>query len=405
MKDTELYAQLLGIVSPWEVKSVKLDVGGQRVEVELGCKEGTWWGNAEGERLPVHDHVEREWRHLDTMQFETVLVARVPRVKNAEGKVETVAVPWAAPLGRFTRWFEAWAVTVLLASATVEQGRVLLGLSWTAAQRIIDRAVERGLASRELGQLRYVGLDEKSFLRGPSFVSTLTDLSRGRVLEVVPGRDQASGEALWKSLPVGPRAQVEAAAMDMAAGFAAATRVAAPQAVIVHDKFHVAKLLGEAVDQVRRQEAKALSQEGDERLKGTRQTWLFNPENLNDERAAQFAALAGTQLKTARAWYYKDLFRGFWGSVSRWEAEGFFAHWYAGAIRCHLAPIKKVARTLKAHVEGLYSYVTHPITNAVTEGLNSRIQSLKSAARGFRSFANYRTRILFFCGGLDLQPL
>ena len=148
-----------------------------------------------------------------------------------------------------------------------------------------------------------------------------------------------------------------------------------------------------------------LNQEGDERLKGTRQTWLFNPENLNDERAAQFAALAGTQLKTARTWYYKDLFRGFWGSVSRWEAEGFFAHWYAGAIRCHLVPIKKVARTLKAHVEGLYSYVTHPITNAVTEGLNSRIQSLKSAARGFRSFANYRTRILFFCGGLDLQPL
>jgi len=339
------------------------------------------------------------------MQFETVLRARVPRVKNPDGKVETVAVPWAERGGRFTLLFEAWAVTVLLASATVEQGRALLGLSWEAAHRIMERAVERGLAGRSTEALRYVGLDEKSFLKGQSFVSTLTDLDQGRVLEVVPGREEASGEALWGSLPETQRAQVEAAAMDMAAGFAAATRVAAPQALIVHDKFHVAKLLGEAVDQVRRQEAKKLSAQGDERLKGTRPAWLFNPENLSEERAAQFAALVGTQLKTARAWYYKDLFRGFWESASLWEAEGFFGHWYAGAIRCHLPPINKVARTLKAHVEGLLSYVVHPITNAVTEGLNSRIQSLKSAARGFRSFANYRTRILFFCGRLNLQPL
>jgi len=405
MKDTELYAQLLGIVKPWVVKGVKVDVGGKKVEVELGCEAGTWWGNAEGERLPIHDHVERNWRHLDTMQFETVLVARVPRVKYPDGKVETVAVPWAERGGRFTRLFEAWAVTVLRASATVEQGRQLLRLSWEAAHRLMERAVTRGLAVRSTEGLQYVGLDEKSFLKGQSFVSTMTDLEQGRVLEVVPGRDQASGEALWESLPPAQRAGVAAAAMDMAAGFAAATRTAAPQAVIVHDKFHVSQLLGEAVDQVRRMEAKKLSAEGDDRLKGTRQTWLFNPENLSEERAAQFAALAGTQLKTARAWYYKDLFRQFWHSGGLWEAEGFFSHWYAGAIRCHLPPINRVARTLKAHLEGLLAYVTHPISNAVTEGLNSKIQSLKSAARGFRSFNNYRTRILFFCGGLNLQPL
>jgi transposase len=405
MQDTELYAQMLGIKKPWVVKQVKLDVAGRKVEIELVCEAGTWWGNEEGVRLPIHDHVERRWRHLDTMQFEMVLVARVPRVQDPEGKVETVQVPWAERGGRFTLLFEAWAVAVLQASANVEQGRLLLALSWEAAHRIMQRAVERGLGRRQIEALRYVGLDEKSFLKGASFVSTLTDLAGGRVLEVVPGRDQASGELLWQSLPAEQRASVEAAAMDMAAGFAAATRAAAPQVVIVHDKFHVAKLLGEAVDQVRRAESKRLSAAGDDVLKGTRQAWLFNPENLSEERAAQFAVLQGQQLKTARAWYYKDFFRLFWESQSRWEAEGFFAHWYAGAIRCHLTPIKKVARTLKAHVEGLFAYVAHPITNAVTEGLNSKIQSLKNAARGFRSFANYRTRILFFCGGLNLNPL
>ena len=63
-----------------------------------------------------------------------------------------------------------------------------------------------------------------------------------------------------------------------------------------------------------------------------------------------------------------------------------------------------MARTLKAHLTNLLTYFVHPITNAITEGFNSRIQAIKSAARGFRNFENYRTRILFFCGKLDLMP-
>jgi len=59
---------------------------------------------------------------------------------------------------------------------------------------------------------------------------------------------------------------------------------------------------------------------------------------------------------------------------------------------------------LQFHLGGLLNSFDHPITSAITEGFNSRIQSLKTAARGFRRFANYRTRILFFCGKLDLAP-
>jgi transposase len=91
---------MLGITKPWEVTAVQLDLGGRKVEIKLACAEQTWWGNEAGERLPIHDHVERQWRHLDTMQFETVLTARVPRVKHPDGKVETVRVPWAEKGGR-----------------------------------------------------------------------------------------------------------------------------------------------------------------------------------------------------------------------------------------------------------------------------------------------------------------
>lgn len=264
--------------------------------------------------------------------------------------------------------------------------------------------MERGLARRRIEELKTVGLDEKSFGAGQSYVSVMSDLQARRVLEVTPGNDTASGVRLWEALPAAQRAQVEAAAMDMSAGFAAATAQAAPQAAIVHDKFHVSMLLNAAVDQVRRREHAALQKEGDDTLTGTRQTWLYNPIHLGDQRLEDFQALLQQNLKTSRAWLHKENFSGFWEQEGAWAAEGYFKRWYASAIRSRLEPIKKVARTLKAHLANLLNYFSYPITNAVTEGLNSKIQQLKANARGFRCFENYRTRILFCCGKLDLLP-
>ena len=262
----------------------------------------------------------------------------------------------------------------------------------------------RGLLRRRTDQVKVVGLDEKSFGAGQDYVSIMTDLREGRVLEVVAGNDTESGCALWQTLPAEQRGAVQAAAMDMSAGFAAATRKEAPQADIVHDKFHVSKMINEAVDQVRRREHRHLQKQGDDRLVGSRQLWLYHPGNLSDYRFERFKDLLRINFKTSRAWMRKETFRGFWEQNSVWAAEGYFKRWYASAIRSRLDPIKKVARTLKEHLPGLLNYFLHPITNAVTEGLNSKIQQIKSNARGFRSFDNYRTRILFFCGKLDLAP-
>ena len=66
--------------------------------------------------------------------------------------------------------------------------------------------------------------------------------------------------------------------------------------------------------------------------------------------------------------------------------------------------MQKVADMFLNHIPGLLSYAVHKITNAVTEGFNSKIQMIKSAARGFRSFENYRIAILFHCGKLNLHP-
>ncbi|MDR3342332.1 MAG: transposase [Treponema sp.] len=59
---------------------------------------------------------------------------------------------------------------------------------------------------------------------------------------------------------------------------------------------------------------------------------------------------------------------------------------------------------LKRHFENIITYWTHRISNSFAEGINSVIQHIKATACGFKSFQNYRTSILFYCGGLDLYP-
>ena len=225
------------------------------------------------------------------MGHEVELLCLVPRCGCPEHGIVQVAVPWAEPGSRFTVDFEAMAVEVITASRSLSQAAELLRLDWDSVQRILERAVERGLARRSTEGVRYVGLDEKSFGRGQRYVSIATDIQAARVLEVVPGNDQAAGESLWQALPEDQRGKVEAATMDMSAGFVAATRVQAPQAAIVHDKFHVAKLLNDAVDQTRRAEHQQLQAEGDDTLKNTRYLWLHGqlPE------AKQAAASLGLQ--------------------------------------------------------------------------------------------------------------
>lgn len=399
------YGMLLGIQSPWRVKRASLEMEPKLVDIEVEYEPGRPLHCPRCQReCRRHDHApERTWRHLDVMQFTTQIRACLPRCACEEHKVLTIVPPWAEPGSRFTLMFEAFAVQVLLASASLTQAAGLLRLDWDSVQRIMDRAVARGLARRSTDEVTRVGLDEKSFGRGHSYVSLMTDHKPARVLEVVPERTTEAAVALWESLPEPQRKKVMAASMDMGAGFAAATRQAAPQAQIVHDRFHVSKHLNDAVDKVRRDEHRRLLEKGDESLKHTKFLWLQGAL-VEGDQALAFEQLLARELKTAKAWAFKEAFVEFWCQPDGLRAKRFFEEWYDTVMRSKLEPLKKVARMLQSHLSGLINYFDHPITNAITEGFNSRIQSLKAAARGFRSFANYRTRILFFCGKLDLAP-
>lgn len=402
------YAAALNLAAPWVVGSVDLNVDRAALDIKVEYSGQTAPCPECGKACPVEDRrEERSWRHLDMMQFVTTIRCRVPRSRCGEHGVKTIVTPWAGALSHFTSLFERFAVEVLRATTNVTAATRVLRISWHQAQLLMERAVARGLSRRdEEVAIPHVGIDEKSFLKGHRYASLATDLNLGRVLDVEEGRKEQNAAALLnKAISERQRKEVKAGAMDMWEPFMKAWRsVMGEAAPIVHDKFHVAGYLGKAVDLVRRAEHRELRKDGKETLTRTKYLWLKNPDNWEDDEREQFKALMRGELKVGRAWALKESFRKFWEYAKKWSALRFFNRWYFQATHSRLQSMIDVARTLKRHLDGLLAYVEHPITNAVTEGLNSKIQAVKASARGFRSFSHYRIAILFHCGKLEMFP-
>lgn len=407
MLDTELYTHLLGISSPWFVSHVDLSIANQQVEVWAEHLDGVQFACPDCSKvLPIYDHApERTWRHLDSCQFKTYLKARVPRVKCDEHGVKTVRVSWAEPKSRFTLLFERLAIDVLKA-CDIQSAARLLGLTWDEANLIKQRAVARGLRRRTTMAAAKLGVDEKAFRRGHRYMTLVTDLDTGHVLHVEPERKTESLGRYYALLSEKERESVEAIAMDMWPAFIRATRQSIPGAdeKIVFDRFHIMGKVGEAVDKVRRCEHFALLRDGKSTLTGTKYQWLYAQENIPEKHRDSFAVLQNMNLKTARAWAMKEQIRSLWSYQSIGWAKRFFDKWYFWATHSRLPPMIEAAQTLRRHLDGILNYCRHGITNATAEGVNSKVQKIITQARGFRNEHNFRTAILFHCGGLNLYP-
>ena len=407
MDDRSLYATILGLAAPWEVERVELTESEQVVHVWVHARDGTAFGCPVcGEASPIYDHKKRSWRHLDTCQFQTLLHAAVPRVECGTHGVRLISVPWAERRSHFTLLFERLAIAWLKEATPLAVAR-RLGLTWEEANGIVERAVHRGLARRTSVAGRRLGIDEHSYLRHFQFVTMVVDLDEQTVLHVADDRTAASLDAYFVGLSLEERTAIDAIAMDMWEPYRKTVRAHVPNAdaKIVFDRFHVMRHVMEAMDQVRRKEQRVLRQRGDRRLTGTKFLWLkTRAQSFTADQRRAFARLRQSTLKSARAWAMKEALRRLWEFRSIPRARAFFVRWYGWAMRSRLAPMRYLAKTLRRHIENILTYLTHRITNAVTEGLNAKIQWVKYSSRGFRDRERFKLAIYFHCGGLDLDP-
>ena len=406
MRTNEFYARILGIDEGWRVADVELilSTGEVQVFVEQRPKVKQECPIC-GVPSPGYDKRRRQWRHLDTCQYKTILVADVPRIKCKEHGVVIVKVPWAEPGSRFSALFETLVIDWLNEASTQAVSRQLK-LSWNAIDGIMQRAVKRGMARRASLEPKHIGVDETAFRKRHDYVAVVSDQDTGHVLHVAEDRKKANLKDWYDGLSDEQKTAIKSVSMDMWPAFINATLESIPDAEekIAFDKFHVAKYLGDAVDKVRRQEHKALMAEGRYDLKGTKYSWQYNPQNMNAKQWRDFKCLRESALKTARAWAIKELAMSLWHYISKTWAKKGWKRWLSWALRSRLEPIKKVARMIKNHLWGILNAVVLKVTNGPAEGINSRIKMIKVRSRGFRNKYRFVTAIYFHLGGLNLYP-
>lgn len=408
MDDRQLYTTILGLREPWVVEEVEVATEAEEVRVRLAMREGTELQCPDCEKLvPGYDQAaERRWRHLDTCQYQTVLVARIPRVECPEHGVRQISVPWSEERSRFTALFEALAIR-LLRETTLSGLRRVMRLSWDEAEGILDRAVKRGLARRADDPARVIGVDETSFRKGHQYITVVSDLEHDRVLWVGDDRKKTTLAAYWSQLPDAHLAGIREVVMDMWEPYIRATLDAVPDAdsKIVIDRYHVAHLLTDGVDRVRRAEHTMLRSQGDTRLTGTRFIWIKGAAKRRPSDELRIHQLRRAGLKVGRAWALKEASSRLWAYRYRGWALKYFKRWYYWATHSRLKPMIRVAKTMKRYLTWILNYLRNRSTNAGAEAMNAKIQEVKYRARGFRNRDNFRRAILFYCGRLDMNPL
>ena len=292
-------------------------------------------------------------------------------------------------------------IDLLLATKNQTKTAQLLQLGFHQVNRILHRSTERGLKRRQtLDTIYHISIDEKSFKRGHDYITVLSSPDSGAVLNVSSGRKKESvEEVLNTTFTEKQQKQILSVTTDMWEAYITTTKEKLPQAKLCHDKFHLVKYLNDAVDQIRRKESKYQDE-----LRKTKYIWLKDQRNLTEKQRLKFEAVNNTNYQTSRAWRIKENFRDITFNQPRTEAFIIYHRWAQDAKHSQLPPIIKVVEMFSRHESGIINAMYLNKNNSMAERLNGKIQEIKLTARGYRTFENFKSAILFFHGKLDLYP-
>ena len=324
MDTNALFTMALGLKSPWEVRTLDFNADERRLDILVDFERGASFPCPTcGQPAKVHDTEEKTWRHLDFFQHAAYLTARVPRCKCDEHGVKQVAVPWAREGSGFTLLFEALVMTLVQGMPVAAAAR-LVGEHDTRIWRILHHHVDEARSQKDMSGVTQLGMDETASRRGQNYITLFMDMAARSLLFATEGRDAATVAAFKADLLAhgGKVENIEEACMDMHQAFIKGVQAAFPNAHLTFDRFHVMKMANEAVDQVRRQEAKDHPE-----LKRTRYCWLKNPSNLTSHQRERIQDLKCSNLQTAEAYRMKLTLQDFYEQSNLLAAGQFLEEW------------------------------------------------------------------------------
>jgi transposase len=318
----------------------------------------------------------------------------IPRVSCRDYQtVRQINLGFADPRRTYTRALERY-VLELARHMTIQDVAAHLAVGWDVVKEIQRRHLKRRYAKPVLKDLRLIAIDEISIGKGHNYLTVVLDLLSGAVVFVGDGKGVDALTPFWKRLKA-LGAKIEAVAIDMSPAYIAAPKQNLPQAVIVFDHFHIIKLFNEKLSDLRRDIYQNLSAAGKAVLKGVRWLLLKNAKRLqpkNNEKDRLFKALR-VNLPLFKAYLLKeDLYR-LWFQSNKAEATAFLDSWIVRAEQSGVSMLKRFAKTLDGHRDGILAYYDFPISTGPLEGTNNKIKTLQKQAYGFRDIEFFKLKI------------
>jgi transposase len=400
----ELFASALGLVDPWYVKAVQFDVEKRMLTISIDFTKGSRFPHKGAEGLhKVHDTELKRYRHLNFFQHECYLEVRTPRVKLPDGRVATIIPDWAGKLSGFTLLFEALVLTMCrkMPFSAVAQ---LVGESWHRVHAICKRYVDLAVDRLDLSALAMVAFDETSSRRGHNYLTFAADAEARKVVFVTKGKDASTiaGFSQFLTEHKGEPDQITNVSIDMSKAFIKGVTEHLPKARITFDKFHVIAHASQAVDKTRRGEQKT-----DPSLKGLRWTLLKDRHRLTASQKADLDAFAAkvTTKRTARAWQYREQLREILDRKQINVMSTMLKRWCTNVQRSKVDAMKKVARMILDHFDGVVAWAQTRQTNGFLEAINGLFQAAKRKARGYGNFDTMRIVAYLVAGNLDFSAI
>jgi transposase len=357
-----------------------------------------------GRRVHAHDHRVKRWRHLDLGSTRCVIECDLRRVWCLDCGAQPEAVAWARPGSRYTRDFEdvvAWLAQQM--AKTPIAG--LLRIGWDSVGRIVERVVSERLDERRLQGLVAIGVDEISYRRHHRYLTSVVDHKAGAIVWCAKGRNAETLQCFFDELGE-RRLTIKAVSIDMSGGYEKAIRDSVPDAEVCFDPFHVVRLAQRAVDQVRRDEWNAHERSHTPKgkwIKGTRWSLLKAPEKQNAEQLLLLAEVQQANKPMFRAFMLKEELRVLYQLKDPRLAPEHLDAWLAWASRSKLEAFVKLARTIRAHREGILAAIRLGLNNGRLEGLNSRIRLISHRSFGFHSANPLIALIYLCCAGIRIE--
>jgi transposase len=359
-----------------------------------------------GRTCPGYDRAyDRCWRHLDVAGMQFHLRYDTRRVKCPTCGVKVERLPWADPGSWFTRPFEDH-VGYLAQRSDKTTISSMMRVAWDTVGAIIQRVVARHEAGNALDGLTQIGVDELSYRRHHEYITVVVDHKRRCVVWAKPGKNADTLKSFFDELGSERCAKLEAITIDMSAAYIKAVTECTPEAQLIFDRFHVQRLVQDAVDEVRRDEVRAASTDEERKqLKGTRWPLLKSFWNLSLFESGRLSSLQRENKRLYRAYLLKDALVRVLDCRDEWLARTKLDQWIRWARRSRLEPFKRVAGTIRKYAEGILAYVTSGLSNGRTEGLNGKIRTITRRAYGFHSSHGLIALIKLCCSGIHLDPV